>query len=213
MLTLILLAYSAKAIQFGCNFQMQEVQVIGVRYRCGASVITNGSETLESVTGVHLAGKSHEDVGFLYIDEQIMPIIPEGIADFFKNLDALTIRKSSLRSISANDLKQFPRLLLLRLASNQLTSLDGDLFKYTPHLQVLNLRDNLIEHIGHHLLTNLKELTHLYLQSNICVNQDALNRADVLSLAPQLSVLCPTLDAKKSNATNTTESTPTREEL
>lgn len=208
LLAATLLAFPVKAIQFDCNFGFFSPW-IGPRYTCHATVINSSSSALESVTGVHETGRSDDDVEYLYIRNQNLPFIPEGIANFFRNLDSLAISETSLMSISANDLRPFPRLLFIYLYGQQLTSIDGDLFTYTPHLQQVHFNFNLIQHIGHDLVTGLNNLTILYLQGNVCIDQVAGNRADVLSLGPRLSVFCPPLNIQTTEATTTTEITTT----
>lgn len=48
--------------------------------------------------------------------------------------------------------------------------------------------------MGHDLVANLNNLTFLDFLNNVCFNDYARDRAEVLSLATQLSVLCPPLD-------------------
>lgn len=130
-----------------------------------------------------------------------MTFLPRGIADFFKNLDALSIWFCGLQSISANDLRPFPRLVYLFLDHNQLTTIDGDLFTYTPHLQYASFEGNQIQHIGHDLVTNLNSLTHLYFNENVCINQVARTLAEISTLAPKLSLLCPPLTTPRIEST------------
>lgn len=107
--------------------------------------------------------------------------------------------------ISANDLRPFPSLVFLDLWNNQLFYIDGDLFMYTPRLQYVNFGYNRIQLIGHDLVNNLHDLFQLYFQANVCINQYAYNSSGVLLLAPQLSVLCPPLDATTAKPMTTTE--------
>lgn len=194
---------SVQAIQFDCQFEMKIQYRNGTEYGCNDAVVNNsGAGFLENVSGHHQEGKSYEDVRFFLIFGQYLPLFPRRIAEFFKNLDALTIHSSSLRSISAKDLRPFSRLLYLSLFGNQLTSIDGDLFRYTPHLQYINLGQNKIQHIGHGLVNNLNNLQILYLMENVCINRYAYIQAGVLSIAPQLSVLCPPLDATTTEPKN-----------
>lgn len=206
LLTAALLACSVQAIHFDCTF-LTLTPIVGTRYSCLAEVINSGSSSLDNVTGIHDTGRSNDDVGFLLILDQNVPFVPEGIAEFFKNLDVLVIDSSSLMTISANDLRPFPGLLYLQLYDNQLASLDGDLFTHTPQLQAVFFSQNRIEHIGHDLVTNLNNLTTLFFTNNICINTFANTRALVISLAPFLSVLCPPLDVTTTEATTTTEIT------
>lgn len=207
LFTEVLFSCSVEAVQFECSFQILKPWITpGDRYTCNATVINSGSSSfLESVTGNHQTEKSNDDVQFLRIYNQVMKFVPEGIADFFKNVDALQIMLSSLMSISANDLRQFPRLLHLDLSYNRLTSIDGDLFIYTPNLQYVEFDFNRIEHIGQDLVTNLNNLTYLRFDGNICISQVVSLHMFVLLLAPQLTVLCPPLNV----TTITTTAEPT----
>lgn len=205
------MACSVKTIQFDCIFGMRAPSEEPVsRYACNAKVVTSGSASLKNVTGVHEAGKSNNDVKFLYIVKQDITFFPEGISDFFNNLDSLVIHTSSLTSINANDLKPFPRLVYLETHGNNLTSIDGDLLTFTPLLQWVGFGGNQIRHIGHDLVANLNSLTTLYFDRNVCINQYATrSRAAVISLAARLSVLCPPLDVSTTAASTTTTSKAT----
>lgn len=192
LLNTVLLACSVKAIQFECTFEMRSPWTpMGNRYTCYATVINSGPASLESVTGVHQEGKSDEDVEYLLIFRQELPFVPEGIADIFKNLDSLLIQRTSLNSLRAKDLRPFPRLMLINLVQSQLTSIDGDLFAYTPHLRYVDFSSNQIEFIEQDLVTSLNDLEYLGFLYNVCINQTATNRAEVLSLASELSLMCP----------------------
>lgn len=202
LLIAILLTCSVETVEFDCIFQTYYPAIVGDRYTCNAIVTDSGSTSLESVRGVHQTGKTNDDVGYLYINQQSLPFVPGGIADFFKNLDVLVIQQSSLASISASDLQPFPRLLFLYLIGNQLTSLDGDLFKYTPLLQYANFNSNQIQRIGHDLVTNLNNLMVMNFYENVCIQQGASTRDEVLLLAPQLSILCPPSETTTENPGN-----------
>lgn len=193
LLTVLLLTCSVEAVHFDCNFGMHAARPTGTRYTCEATVINSGSASLDRVTGIHQTWKSNNDVRQLRIHNQYLTFVPKGIAEFFKNLDALYIVASSLTTISSKDLRPFPRLLSIDLWTNQLSSIDGDLFIYTPYLQWVSFAANRIEHIGHDLVTSLKDLYFLHFYDNACIHRGAENRSEVLKLSQQLSILCPSL--------------------
>lgn len=208
LLLVVVLAYSVEAIQFECNYPTFRIHALNkYLYVCNATVINSSSSSLESVTGIHEPGKSNDDVEFLWIWKQNLTFVAEGIDNFFKNLIVLTIITDSLTSISANDLRPFPRLLYLNLAGNRLTSIDGDLFTYTPLLQIVSFDQNQIQQIGKDLVTNLNDLRELWFNGNICINQFALTRTDVLLLASQLTVLCPAQEFKTTDSATITDAT------
>lgn len=207
------LAASVETIEFRCNYRNYNLSPLsGFRYSCDATVINSGSaSSLEKLTGSHVIGKSNKDVGWLVVIRQNLTFVPEGIAEFFSNLDAFSVQSSSLKTISANDLRPFPRLVLLELFQNHLTSIDGDLFKYTPHLQFAGFRGNQIQHIGQDLVTNLNNLTWLYFDWNICIDLFATTQDAVISLAPQLSIFCPPLEVPPSECSCSEEIEDLRE--
>lgn len=216
LLVVILITSLVEGIRFSCKFQMLSsfYHNLGGRYTCIATIVNSGSTSLENVTEVHLTEKSNDDVEVLEISSQNLPFFPEEIGSFFKNLDEIWISNSSLTAITANDLRPFSGLSYLQLMNNQLTSIDGDLFKFTPHLQFVSFSHNQIKHIGHDLVTNLNILKVLNFQGNVCINKYAANRTGVLSLAPQLSTLCPPLETTTATAeTTTTEATTTAETI
>lgn len=209
LLASIFFAVSVKAVDFNCKFEINTPWNLELRYSCIATVIDSGSRFLENVEGIHFTGKTNADVEYLFINNQNLPFIPEGIDNFFNKLDIIKIDYSSLLSLSADDLRPFPRLLFLTLWSNRLISIDGDLFKHNPHLEYVSFADNQIQHIGHDLVTNLNNLTNLYFTSNVCIDRWASTRNAVLSLAPELSILCPQLDVTTTTTTTTTTTATT----
>lgn len=209
----VLLGCSVEAIEFNCIFHTANFSEIGLRYECEAMVIHSGSTSLERVTGVHRPEMTNDDVESLYIRNQNLPFVPEKIDDFFGNLELLWIHFSSLTSISAEDLRPFPRLLWLMLMGNQIISLDGNLFTHTPNLQSVSFNWNQIQHIGHDLFTNLNNLVRSAFNGNVCIDQGASNREEVIWLGSQLSILCPPLDTTATTTTTTTTTSTTAAEI
>lgn len=171
-------------------------------YQCDATITLTASKALESVTGDHDTGKSNDDVEYLTIKDQYMTFFPEGLLVFFKILQAMSVYNTQLLSLGAKDLQPIPGLLHLAVQRNNLTSIDADLFSFTPLVRLFAADANQIEHIGHNLIANTNELAYLFFGNNVCINQNAQGRSEVLALAPTLSVLCPPLD-------DTTTQTPT----
>lgn len=184
--------FTTDAVHFKCIFGIE--YVITRVYSCKPTVNLTESTSLEEVTGNHMYNSDNDLVEYLHVSGQILPFIPQGIETFFKNLKAMTYFNTSMLSISAEDLRPFPKLESLSFDRNKLTSLDGDLFSNNPKLSILQLRHNRIQHIGHDLLSPLSNLKYFYLDGNICTERYAVTRNEVIELAPQLSVLCPPLD-------------------
>lgn len=200
-------AFTADAVIISCSFDYNGLPSLFPLYSCVGNVTVAESTTLQTVTGDHLPDHTNDNVGFLWISNQNMPFFPAGIVEFFANLEALRFVNNNILSISAEDLQPFPRLNYLVLAWNTFTSLPGDLFSHNPRLQYINLGSNQIRHIGHDLVTSLNLLHTLYMSNNLCINENALTRADVIRLAPNLSHFCPPLDETTTFGTTSVETT------
>lgn len=183
-----------------------EATAVGRVYTCEARATSLESSILENVAGDHLPGNSNNNVDYLKTSH--LPFVPAGIAEFFDNLRAIDISSNEVFLISAEDLRPFPQLEFLALYLNNLVSIDGDLFSFTPHLKCIAFAYNQIQHIGNDLVTNLNYLQYLYLNGNVCVDQNAVTQAEVEELAPQLSVLCPPLLVTTTAAAATTTPEP-----
>lgn len=203
----VIAAFTTEAVQLNCDFRYYTVPLIGSLYTCQATVIWSQSATLEIVTGNHQGGRTHDNVEYIYIPNQNMPVIPQGIGAVFKNIRSLRFDNNNMLSISAADMQQFPKVEIFYVYDNKLTSIDGDMFLFTPLLRQFGLSDNQVQHIGHNLVTNLNSLQTFFVERNICINRSARNRADVLALGPQLSVICPPLVTSTVSTTTATTTT------
>lgn len=210
----VITASTTDAVNFDCVFEFRPHSILGSIYTCKPTVVLTESSTLEEVTGIHEFDHTLDDVESVWIQDQELPVFPKGIVNFFNNLKALLFWDAHILSISAEDLKPFPQLDYFFLFGNNFVSLDGDLFTHTPLLQFLQLGNNNIEHLGEGLMANLNNLQFLYLSNNICVDDFADNRPDVLELVSQLPALCPPLitTTKQTTTTATTTQTTTTQE-
>lgn len=189
--------FSADAVKFNCYFDLGNlsgyVEELGSIYFCWPSVGFTGSTVLEDVVGDHLPGYKNDNVGWLRIYNLNLPFFPQGIEMFFTNLKTIDLANLNLLSLNAEDLKPFPQIVLFVVHGNNLPSIDGNLFKYTPLVKYINLRNNRIEHIGKDLTKNLNLQT-LYLDRNVCVNENAFDRAAIAELSSKLPTLCQSLE-------------------
>lgn len=179
-LLLALHIISIDAVRFECVFSELPVHRLDTVYACQATVFYDDAEPLRltAAEGDHAAGKFDEDVRFLRIYLENLPVLPTNIANFFPSLDGLMVSTSDLLEIKADDLQPFPQLKVLLINFNLLKSIDGDLLAHSPNLVSVELRNNEIEHIGPGFLENLLELEHLEeidLSGNMCIDIHAKN--------------------------------------
>lgn len=192
-LLLIIFAVSTKGIVFHCNYAVVNWLYVNDLYQCGATVEFSGSATtLEDVTGSHLDGYNNNNVRALVVDSQNVPSIPKGITEpgLLPNIIAVQWYISNLRSISADDLEQFPLLQILSIYQNSITTLDGNLFMHSRFLKSIGFYNNLIRYVGSDLLTSLNDLQVVNLQLNPCVNTRADTPLAISILNRDLPTMC-----------------------
>lgn len=116
-----------EGVAFNCRFYHETWVVVGNVYTCATNSISRGSEHIWRL-GTHLAGKVDIDVRFLVTYNQNLDFVPKKIDSFFPNLQV----SCEFFSLSADDLKQFPNLIVFDVEGNKLVSVESDVFKSTP---------------------------------------------------------------------------------
>lgn len=211
LIFLLFIFSSARAVIFYCDFKMYTWLVVGSRYTCEVYGIDAENPTqVDEFRGDHMIGKNDSDVEAfsIYYVTPTLKRIPTGIEKIFDNL--LVFRwTQSLTSLTADDLKPFPDLVVFFIRNAQLFSLDGDVFQHTKKLQYIALDFNRIEHVGFNILNGLPLLTSFYFHSNLCLNAYATN-ADVVKIVKlKLAAYCPPYNG---TSDSTTTIAPTTED-
>jgi hypothetical protein len=191
-----------QAVVFDCIFQNVVFSVGGDVYSCFLPTITNTGSTLE-IRGTHKVGKSNSDVEGFYINNQPLNEIPNGLNNFFPNLNVFFVVNLNLSSISSNDL-QYPELLYFRALNSKLENIDGNLFENNPKLVYIDFELNQIKNVGNDLLTGLNDLEEIDFRNNPCINKRAMNPTEIQELNRLLPISCPPLVT-----TTTAKTTPT----
>lgn len=159
---------------------------------CNLKVLNPDNNTeLVGVQGEHLQGKENFDVQLLKGVNQDLPKFPKGVGNFFPKLKAIRLLQSSLRELSANDLKPFSDLIYIRIYNNPLSVVDGDSFKFNKKLKLVDLDSNKIEHVGPNLLSHSKDLKEVKFENNICIDVNARTDEAIEALNQQLPIKCP----------------------
>lgn len=176
-------------------------------YSCTVTTLRVKSKLLvDGVTGTHLNGKSNADVKALKIigggvvsssgnsssDKvlSVCEIIPAGIGSVFPNIEALTVWRSNLKSVSSRDLQQFGNLREVWLFANELEYLESKLFQYNPKVEVVSFNSNSIKFIGANFFDYLPKLQKAYFVYNDCVNGDAVDDKKLVSIKDEIKKNC-----------------------
>lgn len=174
------------------------------QYKCSAVLdfIEDGSTDIDMVYGNHNVNKTLESVTFLDIRDENLVSIPPNLEFFFTNLTGITIVNSKLQQLTADDLRPFYGLQLLRIVKNPLTTLRADTFRYNPKLMVIDLSSNKIMAVGKNLLLTLPYIRSVIFSDNSCVNENAEDAIRIMRLNLKLSKLCPFDDAIPNRTTS-----------
>lgn len=196
LILLLAMFASARAVIFYCDFKMYTWLVVGSRYTCEVYGIDDENPTqVDEFRGDHMVGRNDSDVHAfsIYYVTPTLPKIPTGIETIFENL--LVFRwTQSLTSLTSEDLKPFPELVVFFIRNADLFSIDGDVFKYSTNLQYIALDYNRIQHVGLGFLDGLTKLTSFYFHSNLCLNAYATNAEVVEIVRLKLAAYCPPYD-------------------
>lgn len=156
-----------------------------------ACKVKNLNVTTRQVITKVLPDKNDKDVvNALLILDQNCELFPSGIAKYFKNLEGIAVQKSNLQKITKSDLKSFFNLRSISLFGNKLKVIENELFRYNPKLELVSLFNNQIRHIFPSAFEILVHLKILYLNSNPCINIDALEPTKLDQLKCDLITKC-----------------------
>lgn len=164
--------------------------IIGEVYNCRPTVSNTGTKSLQTVTGNHLDGFTNFDVKYLYIYNQNLNYVPSNIDHFFQNLTGLDWHNSNLLSVTSEDLRPFPELIVFSSYNNEVEEINGDLFSFNPKLRWISFYKNLLQRVRHGLFTNLTALEQADFRLNPCINKIAYSAQEILTLGQQLATNC-----------------------
>ncbi|KAL7014210.1 hypothetical protein ACKWTF_015802 [Chironomus riparius] len=160
-------------------------------YTCRLSVSAELSENILEISGVHLSGRTDDDV--VSIQKHKIPnlqLLPAGLCEKFKNVDKINMPASKIQQIDENAFKNCRNLQKVVLDENVIEELSGSLFSENTklehvslmfnslitlpddffinnqNLKSLNLMGNKIKFLPENIFKNLTELTSMLLVKN-----------------------------------------------
>jgi Leucine-rich repeat (LRR) protein len=145
-----------------------------------------------NITGDHWEGYSNADVRGFDVFEQNWAFLPSGIENFFPNLESVSIYQTAISSISASDLKSFPKLTSFYLTETNIKSLPGDLFKYNPLIENVQIDETSITKVGEKIFDNLKNLVTVHFaiwEPNNCT-LEAKSKDEIIGLKQKFKTEC-----------------------
>lgn len=192
IVAILFLTFSiAQGVIYTCTYSNKNWAVVGTLYGCTVSSIAVGTSLdVENVLGNLLSGKSLEDVEAFSVTRKPVKELPSNLADFFPNLKGIQLYSVEFAKISMEDLRPFPKLEFLNLATNLLTSLPGDLFKFNPNLKLLYVYSNDLVTVGQGVLDGLNFLANVDFTLNPCINLNGQTTEKIEILKEELLQKC-----------------------
>lgn len=137
-----------------------------------------------------MPGRTNLNVTRLTIFEQNMSYFPSGFEKFLPNLIAIWIARSKLISIASTDLRPFPNLVEAQFPFNVIETVPGDLFSMNTKVLYVHFGWNKVSKVGKNLLQPLTSVYYAMFGSNVCVDSEALNTAQIPVLQDLLNKNC-----------------------
>lgn len=130
-----------------------------VKYKFFETIITD-------VVGKDVEGWTSRDVQQLYINNQTMSLIPNGLHDHFPQLLKITLWNSKLENIQEKNFQGLTNLVELYLSHNLISSINETVFSSLTNLEVLVLSYNRISILNSKTFKELTNLKIIELKSN-----------------------------------------------
>ena len=152
--------------------------------------VQSRDQVVTSVNGKDL--KSFSQLGYKSLEIRIQPVhfIPQGLGEFFSDLEGLAIDSSHTKEIAKSDLAQFPKLKQLYLSLSDVQSFPADLFEANPEILYIYVVNNKLTHVGRGILTPLKKLRSAYFVGNPCINMEVTVQSQMSTLVTALERDC-----------------------
>lgn len=146
---------------------------------------------ITKVTGIHLQGKTNEDVDGFLTTFKTFKFFPQNLQETFKKATIICVAYAELPSITKDDLRQFGmQLAKLELHGNDLQVINADLFEFNQNLKDIDLSFNYIKVVGRGAFDGLNLLSDLYFFENPCYSGDAHKPRDLKKLINKIEKHC-----------------------
>ncbi|CAO1409227.1 unnamed protein product [Diamesa tonsa] len=122
---------------------------------------------------------------YLNLDDNELTHIHPQIFQNLTNLLGLSLANNYLTELHISTFQQFKNLEELDLSGNHFKSLDGNLLSSNNRLKLLYINDCGIEAVGRKFFDNLKLLTFVYGEANVCIDKDFYEFNNISSVVPE----------------------------
>ncbi|KAL7043527.1 hypothetical protein ACKWTF_001557 [Chironomus riparius] len=138
-------------------------------YTCVLELMKSDSVN-DDVEGVHLPGKTDEDVRRVEGNWQDLVNIPPLICNVYINTEDIDLNSCLIERVRESSFKGCKRLKSLKLERNQISQIDENAFLENPELENIELWSNQLTTLPGNLFINQQKLQNLAIDSNRIVN-------------------------------------------
>lgn len=183
---------STSALTLNCEFREVQWLAFGLNYQCHTEAFNiNSTQYVTHVSGVHLSNKTANDVVSIHIDNCTdLYYVPKGLLDVFPMLRGIYLEGCGVVSLIGTELNEYPQLTLFALELSPLQYVPGNLFAQTPRMVLISFADNKIIGTGRNLLNNLNDLSQVYFEHNVCIDENAPTAEEIPAFATTLDANC-----------------------
>lgn len=202
IVTFFCLISQAFAINLGCQFINASLRIekttILTAYSCRAITMdfSDNFTHVTKITGNHIKEHSNEDVKIVWFYHDFCPSfmlknIPKGLSNFFQNMQVLFFGSCPIDNLNGDELEEYSNLETFINIYSKIKKVPGSFFKNNQKLKHIQFNNNQIEKIGTKLFDGVENLESIWFEENICVNNSAQSKVEVLRLIQDLKEKCP----------------------
>jgi hypothetical protein len=161
-----------------CVVHNLTVNVNNERVTSVSGDVTHGILNYDNITSLRL--KSSPD--FIYF--------PKGLGELFKNVEELQITDTGFKTLSNDDLREFPKLKRLLITGSELEHFSFEYLELNQMIETVDLSRNKLKSFNLNSLKKLRHLTSIDVSGNICINAKAEHREKVTILLHEIFENC-----------------------
>lgn len=154
-----------------CHFMIVR-NAWGEYYACNAQNLqtSKNDRTVTDVKGIHIEGKTNDDVKEFYVRKGNCPFLPHNLGEFFKNLEVFYVEKSGVKLLTRQDLSGLNKLKVFDVSNNPIERLEKKFFLGHSSIENISFYNCELLYIDANVLDPLTNLQRAHFEDNYCIS-------------------------------------------